>query len=199
MALAAPILGLAAASASAATPQLDTSALSADQCTQRGTNAKLVVDVSFVLDNYADSGYAGEWAVDTVNRHLKIWHHADGTYCAQIRDNGSKFVTLAGPSPTGDGSVDAGITGTFDGGYITTDIVGKLAPTYPEHGKLGTFDAKCDATFTCSGAYPTWLSYFKNPTANAFAEWGWLYDAGKYGTWLDQDNTFVLHDGDIRT
>ena len=46
---------------------------------------------------------------------------------------------------------------------------------------------------------PDLAELLQEPDGNAFAEWGWLYNAGKYGTWLDQDNTFVLHDGDIRT
>jgi hypothetical protein len=198
---AASILGLVLAGAAVAetTPRLDTRELSAEQCTPAGSGARLVVDVTFVLDNYADSGYADEWAIDTVHRHLRIWRHSDKTFCAQITDDGSTFVTRAGPSPTGSGSVQAGVTGTFSGGYITSDIVGRFAASFPKKGNLGSFDAKCDPTFTCSGHYPTWLSYFEKPTADAFSKWGWIYDAGKYGVWVDSDDVSVIRGGNINS
>src|SRR5580765_6265458 len=77
-------------------PTLDRAALSERACASSG--ARELVDVSFVLTNYGDAGYAGLWALDTVNRHLRIWRHTDGTYCAQIQDDGSRFTTLAGPA-----------------------------------------------------------------------------------------------------
>src|ERR1700745_1378132 len=117
-------------------PQLDRAAIGAQACAAAGS--KQVVDVSFVLTNYGDAGYAGLWALDTVNRHLRIWRHTDGTYCAQIADDGSKFTTVAGPAPVGGTYIVGGITGTFDGGYVTTQIVGKFTPRYPTHGNLGT-------------------------------------------------------------
>jgi len=163
-----------------------------------GSSAREVVDVSFVLTNYGDAGYAGLWALDTVNRHLRIWRHSDGTYCAQVSDDGSRFTTVAGPAPVGGSYVTGGITGTFDGGYVTTQIHGKFTPRYPTHGKLGTFDAKCDLDFNCPGKRPSWLSYFTRPVANEFASWGWLYDAGSHGTWLDQVNVSPPDGGNIR-
>lgn len=176
----------------------DRASISASQCTQAGTKATQVVDVTFSLENYADAGYASQWAIDTVRRHLRIWRHADGTYCAQVADDGSTFVTRAGPSPTGQAYIRGGITGTFQGGYITLDIVGKFTSRYPTHGDLGRFDAKCDANFDCTGRYPTWLSYFDKPNAVQFAHWGWLYDAGDHGRWLDQENVTPPYGGDIR-
>jgi hypothetical protein len=177
-------------------PELDRAALGPQVCA--GPGAKQVVDVSFVLTNYGDAGYAGLWALDTVNRHLRIWRHSDGTYCAQIADDGSKFTSLAGPAPVGGSYITGGITGTFDGGYVTTQIVGKFTPRYPTHGNLGTFDAKCDLDFNCPGKRPSWLSYFTKPIANEFAFWGWLYDGGTHGTWLDQVNVSPPDGGSIR-
>lgn len=179
-------------------PTLDRASLGPQACTPHGSNARQVVDVTFVLTNYGDAGYSGLWALDTVNRHLRIWRHQDGTYCAQIQDDGSRFTTLAGPAPVGGSYVDGGITGTFDGGYVTTQIVGKFTPRYPTHGKLGTFDAKCDRDFNCPGKRPSWLSYFTKPVANEFAFWGWLYDAGAHGTWLDQADVSPPDGGSIR-
>jgi hypothetical protein len=179
-------------------PTLDSAAISSAACVTPGSTAKEVVDVTFVLTNYGDSGYAGMWALDTVNRHLRIWLHHDGTYCAQIQDDGSRFTTVAGPAPVGGSYVVGGITGTFDGGYVTTQIVGKFTPRYPTHGNLGTFDAKCDTDFNCPGARPSWLAYFTKPVANEFAFWGWLYNAGSHGTWLDQMNVSPPDGGNIR-
>ena len=195
--LAATATSAGASSAAGPRATLDTKAIGAQRCTPAGSGAKQVVDVTFGLKDYADSGYVGEWAVDTVKRHLRIWRHADGSYCAQIQDDGSSFVTRSGPSPTGQSYVGAGIKGTFDGGYVTTDIVGKFAPRYPTHGDLGTFDAKCNGAFDCPGARPSWMSYFKSPAADGFASWGWMYDAGRFGTWLDQDNVSPPRGGDI--
>ena len=104
---------------------------------------------SFQLTNYADSGYVGAWAWDTVNRHLRIWKQAGGVFCAQISDDGSKFVTIGGYSPAGGGNLNAGVTGTFTGGYIIAGINGRFDPHYKKSGDLGSFDAKCDTQFTC--------------------------------------------------
>jgi hypothetical protein len=193
-------LALAAIAAGSLTPRfpLDTDSISAAQCTPAGSGARMIVDVTYRLNNWADAGYATQWAIDTVNRHLRIWRHSDGTYCAQIDDEGSTFVTRAGPSPSGTTFIPSGITGTFRGGYVTLDIVGRFKPTYPTHGNLGAFDAECDVDFDCPGSHPSWLSYFNHATAQQFAHWGWLYDAGKYGTWLDQENVVPPYGGDIR-
>jgi hypothetical protein len=179
-------------------PTLDRAAIGQQACMPPGSGARELVDVSFVLTNYGDSGYAGLWALDTVRRRLRIWRHTDGTYCAQVSDDGSRFTTVAGPAPVGGSYVAGGITGTFDGGYVTTEIVGKFTPRYPTHGNLGTFDAKCDRDFNCPGKRPSWLSYFTKPVANEFASWGWLYDAGSHGTWLDQVDVSPPDGGNIR-
>jgi hypothetical protein len=200
--LLASILGLASAAGSSAsiTPRMafDQAAISAAQCTPPGSRAEVVVDVTFQLKNWADAGYSAQWAIDDVEGHLTIWRHSDGTYCARIDDDGSTFVTRAGPSPTGITYIPGGIPGTFKGGYVTLDIVGKFTPTYPTRGNLGTFDTRCDINFDCPGKHPSWLSYFTHPVADQFAHWGWLYHAGKYGKWLDQENVVPPFGGDIR-
>ena len=79
--LAVSIAGLALAASALAkdvNPVLDAAAISSAQCMTPGSGAKQVVDVSFQLTNYADSGYVGAWACDTVNRHLRIWKQAGG-------------------------------------------------------------------------------------------------------------------------
>src|SRR5215475_9491968 len=93
-------LALFVTATAAARPRatLDRAAISEQACMTPGSSAREVVDVSFVLSNYGDAGYAGLWALDTVNRHLRIWRHSDGTYCAQVSDDGSRFTSVAGPA-----------------------------------------------------------------------------------------------------
>ena len=200
--LAGPIVGLLLAGAAFAAPPAPLSLadqhIGPEECTPPGSGAKIAVDVRFTIVNYGDSGYADEWALDTVKRHLRIWKHTDGTYCAHIDDAGSTFTTLGGPSPASTGFVQPGTTGTFMGGYVTTDIVGQFKPAYAVTGNLGTFDARCDRHFNCPGARPSWLSYFKKPQANEFANWAWLYDAGAKGKWLDAQVVDPGRNGDIR-
>ncbi len=177
--------------------KLDLAEIGPNQCTA-DTTATQIVDVTFTLDNYADSGYVGAWALDTVHRHLRIWRQSQGGFCAQIADANSSFVTLAGYGPTGLSFLPAGIEGTFSGGYVIAGIAGRFSPGYKTEGDLGTFDAKCDAEFNCAGAHPSWLSYFTHVTTGGFAGWGWLYDAGAHGVWLDQVNVSPPYGGDIR-
>ena len=201
--LLASILALvpAAAAAASVSPRVpfDAASISPTQCEPARSGAQVVVDVTFKLRNWADAGYASQWAIDDVKRRLTIWRHSDGTYCAVVNDAGSTFVTRAGPSPAGITYISGGIAGTFEGGYVTMDIVGKFTPTYPTHGNLGTFDTRCDINFICPGKHPTWLSYFQDPVAQQYAHWGWLYDAGTYGKWLDQENVVSPFGGDIRS
>lgn len=177
--------------------KLDLAAIGSSQCTAN-TGAKQLVDVTFTIHNYADSGYVGAWALDTVHRHLRIWRQSQGAFCAQVADGNSSFVTLAGYGPTGLSFLPAGIEGTFNGGYVVADISGSFAPRYKTRGDLGSFDANCDANFVCKGAHPSWLSYFRHVTAGGFVGWGWLYDAGSHGVWLDQSNVNPPYGGGIR-
>jgi hypothetical protein len=199
--LALAVAGLVLPAAALGNPhdlKLDKADISDKQC--NGPRVVQVVDVHFRILNDADSGFnSGQaWANDTFDRHLRIWHELDGSYCALVEDHG-KFVTYAGKSPGATNStIAAGITGDIEGGYVTDQIVGTFAPTLPTHGDLGTFDDQCDVNFNCAGSHPSWASYF-NPLTSAasFAQWGWIYHAGKHGTWLNQDDVSAADSGDI--
>ena len=197
--LAAATAGLALAAAASASPglRLDRQDISAAQCTSGG-HAKQVVDVLYTLQNDADSGFGGNyWANDTLLRHLRIWSEADGSYCVQVADLGT-FVTYAGTSPSGSSTVSAGVRGIISGGYVTTDVVGTFAPTLATHGYVGTYDLQCDASGNCPGSSISWASYFSSVTSSdAFAQWGWIYYAGRHGTWLNQDDVAAAASGDI--
>jgi hypothetical protein len=177
--------------------KLDKQAIAGKQCTVDG--ATKLVDVHFALVNDYDSGFAGNaWANDTIDRHLRVWSLDDGTFCAQVADHGT-FVTFAGPSPSGTATVSAGVEGKLDGGYVSTLFTGTLDPTplYASHGDLGTYDLQCTDASNCPGAHPSPLSYFSSTVGFDLAQWGWIYHAGKHGTWLNQDDVAAADGGDI--
>jgi hypothetical protein len=176
--------------------KLDKQAIAGKQCTVDG--ATKLVDVHFALVNDYDSGFAGNaWANDTIDRHLRIWQLDNGTFCAQVEDHG-KFVTFEGTSPSGAGTVSAGVTGKLDGGYVSTFFTGTYSPSlYATHGDLGPFDLACIDANTCPGAHPSPLSYFSATAGFDLAQWGWIYHAGKNGTWLNQIDVSAADGGDI--
>jgi len=196
--LVAGVLFASATSASASPLKLDKKGISSEQCKLVGSQAKQLVDVHYTLTNDYDSGCAGNaWANDTIDRQLRIWQQSDGNFCVQVADHG-KFVTFAGASPSGSSTVTAGVKGELQGGYITSDIVGTFSASGPTHGNLGSFDLKCVDANTCPGTHPSWPDYFSNVlSSNDFAQWGWIYHAGKHGTWLNQDDVAAADSGDI--
>lgn len=191
-------LSLVTAAVVSASPdlKLDKKGISSKACKVDG--AKQLVNVRYKLTNDFDSGFGGNaWANDTIDRQLRIWQLPTGTFCVQVADHG-KFVTFAGASPSGLSTVSAGVKGELEGGYISTDIVGTFAPTLPVRGDLGTFDLMCTNANTCPGTRPSWKNYFApGVTGIEFAQWGWIYKAGRNGTWLNQDNVAAAASGDI--
>ncbi len=179
--------------------KLDKKDIADKQCKPKGSHAKQIVDVHYKILNDADSGFnSGQaWANDSIDRHLRIWQLDDGTFCAQVEDHG-KFVTYAGQSPGATSSaLAAGIKGDFEGGYVTTFFSGTFAPSYATHGNIGTFDDACDVNFVCAGSHPYWGDYFSSTSGDDLAQWGWIYKAGKHGTWLNQDDVAAADSGDI--
>jgi hypothetical protein len=176
----------------------------APQCsapTAMGGGAKVVANVTYTLKNDYDydSGVAGNaWANDTINRHLQVFNLGNGTYCAVVNDTGS-FLTFAGLSPgqlVRCSMVSAGITGQIKGGYTTTTFTGTLdlAPIYALTGNLGTFDKACTDAYTCTGVYPSYLSYISTISGDSLANWGWSYHTAKNGDWV---NAASGNSGDI--
>jgi hypothetical protein len=164
-------------------------------------SSKEVVDVSYKLVNDYDSAVGGNaWANDTIHRDLSIWNVSGNTYCAIVNDDGS-FVTFAGASPNGTGTVGAGVKGEMDGGYrtvlFTGDFIGKT--NYKTHGHLGTFDLACGPStapgYECNGPHPSYVSYFSNDVSNVdLAWWGWQYNTCQNGDWV---NSIDANIGDI--
>ena len=56
----------------------------------------------------------------------------------------------------------------------------------------------CNQAQVCTGSNPSWHDYFSTVvSSNDFAQWGWIYHAGKHGTWLNQDDVAAADSGDI--
>ena len=144
-------------------------------------NAKKVINVNQRILNSADSGVAGNyWANDDYYRQIDVWQQDDGSFCAIVKYEG-RFVTFAGPSPNGTGTVDAGIAGIFYGGYRTVNFKATLAPTVATHGSIGTYDYQCDVSGTCPGFVDWTTLYFKDVSGFDLAWWGWQYTLGMTG------------------
>ena len=161
------------------------------------TSGKALVNVHYTLTNDYDSAVGGgAWANDTIYRQLQIFDLGSGAYCAAITDQGS-FVTFAGASPQGTGTVSAGITGKIKGGYTTNAFTGTFdAGTLPTNGNLGTFDLQCTDAYNCPGPHPSFLSYFDNSGSINWSQpvWAWNYTTAKNGSWL---NSYTGNTGDI--
>jgi hypothetical protein len=170
--------------------------LSAAQC-DPGQN-KLVLNIVFQVSNDADSGVGGHyWAIDSYMKHVQVWDMGDGFFCAQVKYNGS-FVTVDGKSPSGVGHVDAGVTGTMEGGYNAT-FFGTWAPgTKRTKGNIGSQNYACIITAgvpSCNYPTTSWVDdYFDSVTGFTQNFWGWTYRAGDNGTWV---NSSTGNTGDI--
>ena len=168
--------------------------LNAAKC-DPGTS-KMVLNIVFQVTGDADSGQGGNyWALDSYMKHVQVWDMTDGTFCVQVKYNGS-FVTVLGRGPGNTGDVAAGVTGTMEGGYSAIISGGSFTPgTKRTKGNIGSKDYAC----TTAGApgdcnyYSFLTDYFPGATlAQGF--WGWTYRAGENGTWV---NSITGNEGDI--
>lgn len=162
----------------------------------------LVINVTQKVRNDADSGLGGYWANDNYNRSIKVWQTTTGTstdeaytFCAVVKYDG-QFTTYAGPSPQNTGTVGAGVTGDFSGGYTSTIFTGTLlAPLLkPTHGNIGTIDYNCDSNGNCPGSIDWTTFYFSSTSGFDFATWGWQYNTCNNGSWV---NALAGNSGDI--
>lgn len=146
-----------------------------------------VISVTQRVVNDADSGGAGNyWALDRYIRRIQVWRDGDGGFCAVVRYAG-RFDALEGEtSPGGTETLTGDEDGTFQGGY-RANIVGTMrnTPAWSTHGALGQTDYECGPSGACPGAV-NWLDqYFEPGWDFQFDWWGWVYRAGRYGTWIN--------------
>jgi hypothetical protein len=179
-------LVVAALSMSAVTA---TTALASNNNPPQCGGGKMIVNVTYGLYNDADSGFFGNWATDSLNRHLQIFDVGGGSFCALVNDTGS-FVTTGPLSPENGVALSPGITGVINGGYVTSHFTGTFDPSgsglYATHGNLGSFDATL--------AHPSFLSYFSTNGAWTQPSWGWTYHTAQNGDWV---NALTSSFGDI--
>jgi len=153
---------------------------------------KPLIDVTEKVINDPDSGLAGIWAYDAYTRHIKVWSTpagTSGTYCAIVTYDGTAFAIEGAVGPGGSGIIGHDVKAKMKGGYRAT-IIGTLLtpPLWPIHGSVGPV-----VDYAC--CYVDWTTmYFSGTPSFTFDWWGWFYDAGKHGTWL---NSIGLTTGNI--
>lgn len=161
----------------------------------------LVINVTQKVLNDVDSGICGNnWAFDDFVRQIKVVQTGSNLFCATVKYEGH-FTTIAGSSPGGSSACSStalgdGVTGTFEGGYISTIFGGTLlsSPAARTKGNIGTFDYNCDENGNCPG-YVSWTTlYFSSTSGFDYAWWGWVYHAGNNGSWV---NAVTGNSGDI--
>jgi hypothetical protein len=116
---------------------------------------------------------------------MQVWQTAPSTFCAVVHYLGD-FVTMGGPSPSGSiTNLSSGITGTFEGGYrgVITGTL-KTQPDYKTKGNIGTFDYNLEVPVVSILA-----AYFEPGYTFEYAFWGWIYNAGDNGTWVNAETS----------
>ena len=161
-----------------------------------------VINVTRKITNSLDSGFGENiygtvwWAYTDFNQHIKVVETASGEFCATVTYKG-KVESVGGDGPgcntdenddCGDQTgLAAGVTGTFQGGF-TRELTGTFDPRTDTNGNLGTLDANCSAeTGTCDfSASREWIyDYFPDGVWGSYLWWGWVYHAGKNGSWVN--------------
>ena len=156
-----------------------------------------VINVTQHVTGDVDSGFNGSWAVDTYTRRIKVWETPAGDYCATVRYAGT-FDAIEGAQSPGKGSTSVlggDEDGSLVGGYRAI-ISGELVadPSWRTSGTVGQFDYECTPTFDCPGAVDWVGQYFESDYAFDYEFWGWVYRAGRHGTWI---NASTGSSGDI--
>ena len=155
-----------------------------------GIGSPLVVDVTQQISNDPDSGnFGGDWALDNFSRHIQVWAESDH-YCVQADDSGT-FTTFGGAngkSPQSGAALPEVVTGTMTGsthGEITGASLGDAG----SWGYTGTAPAQDCGAADCSMT-DLWVNnYFSGGNYDYGASgWGWTYDGGANGTWINAAN-----------
>lgn len=165
-----------------------------------------VLNVMYKIVNSLDSGTGTNddgavwWALIDYVLQVQVVETDNNTFCAKVKTQGS-FESIGGDGPgcsiagncgAPTGRLEAGVVGTFQGGF-TQSFTGTFDPgNIRTKGNIGTVDHDCDPTTNvtpCSGAGITrWLSdYFTGVAGFNFDDWwGWVYHAGNNGSWANK-------------
>lgn len=152
---------------------------------------KPIVNVVQKITNTVDSGQGGNyWAFDNLTRQIQVWATSTtGEYCAVVQYEG-EFDSQAGQISPGAGYIlDGDEDGTFQGGYQATlsNATLKTTPLWKTKGFVGTTDYQCDISGTCPGAV-NWIEQYFDSYSFGYDWWGWIYYAGKHGTWINSSD-----------
>ena len=135
--------------------------------------SQLVASVSYaVTGDPVNDANGNVWATASYTRTLQVYRvpGSKNTYCATWRDSGT-FVTVAGDSPGGTGTVDAGIVGRLTRTAVTTNFTATFQPRAGTSGALGT-------------AAADWTSfYFNNVQGFGLVWYSNLYLTPLNGAW----------------
>jgi hypothetical protein len=168
-------------------------------------NMKPVLNVKRKITNSLDSGTGQNdfgsawWAYIDYNEQIKVVQTGEDSFCATVQSVG-KFESVGGDGPGCandgncgklDGRLEAGVSGTFQGGE-TISIVGTFTPGGKNtKGKIGTINQDCDPS-TSAGCSSKGLTafideYFTNASVS-LDWWGWRYNGGKNGRWVNSSD-----------
>ncbi len=174
------VVTLLALSVLAGVPQAAATTLKPDTCRQ---DQPPVVDGTLTIDNLVDLGSDGHvWAHDTSTERVRVWKIGPRLYCVR-RDADVTWVSYAGISPAGTGTISAGVTGTAHG-TVYLRVSGPFTPVYPTSGNIGHFDAQCQPDGTCTGLEPRIITlYFPHFTHLDFGWYDYLATSPDNGTW----------------
>lgn len=167
-------------------------------CGSAFTNHPPVINITHEVRNDVDSRVnGGVWAVDNYKRTIKVWDQTIPfppfkLYCAKAEYDGL-FTTVGGESPQGsDSNLEVGITGSLNGGFLTTVFTGTLNPTpsKPTSGNLGVTNYRCKASdpgdhSSCTNLWVWQTTYFTSTTGLDYDFWGWTYDGDEHGIWTN--------------
>jgi hypothetical protein len=161
--------------------------LSASRCA--GKTGGPVINVNEKVVNDADSGFAGYWAMDNFVRHIQVWEigKGSGKYCALATYEGKADAFAGANGPAGSGTIGSGVSAVMKGGYRSTVFTGTLrsTPIWKTKGSVDTVDYGCNHAGVCSNAVDWTTIYFSSTAGFDLEWWGWLYDAGAHGSWLN--------------
>ncbi len=165
--------------------------LSAASC--EGKVGGPVINVTQKVTGDADSGFGGYWAHDSYNRHIQVWRtgsKTSNTYCALVTYEGTANAVAGQTGPAGGtGVIGEGVSAEMKGGYRTTIFTGTLRSTpllgWKTKGTIGAIDYGCDLSGACSDLVNWSEQYFTGLSGFGKDWWGWLYDAGSHGSWLN--------------
>jgi hypothetical protein len=124
------------------------------------------------------------------SRHIQVWATSvEDTYCAVVSYHG-RFDAQEGASSPGDtGVLDGDEDGNMHGGYraiITGDLL--ETPLWRTNGNVGSFDYMCELSNNCPGAVNWVDQYFYAGWGFAYEWWGWTYNAGNHGIWINSSD-----------